>query len=100
MTLSHISQRGQTASAPLLLYLHGAGEVGGDTVQQLRKSGPGRTPCMTQGMLTDPTRLLRFATSMFLPSICRREIATVRRWMPSLRPISRHTRPSNEGDCS
>ena len=40
MTLSHISQPGQTASAPLLLYLHGAGEVGGDTVPQLRKSGP------------------------------------------------------------
>ena len=40
MTLSHISQPGQTASVPVLLYLHGAGEVGGDTVQQLRKSGP------------------------------------------------------------
>ena len=40
MTLSHISQPGQAASAPLLLYLHGAGEVGGDPVQQLRKHGP------------------------------------------------------------
>jgi predicted peptidase len=40
MTLSHISQPGQAASDPLLLYLHGAGEVGGDTAQQLRKSGP------------------------------------------------------------
>ena len=40
MALSHVSQRGQTASAPLLLYLHGAGEVGGNTIQQLRKSGP------------------------------------------------------------
>ena len=40
MTLPHFSQPGQAASAPLLLYLHGAGEVGGDTVQQLCKSGP------------------------------------------------------------
>ena len=40
MTLPHISQPGQAASAPLLFYLHGAGEVGDDTVQQLRKSGP------------------------------------------------------------
>jgi hypothetical protein len=40
MTLSHISQPGQAASAPLLPYLHGAGEVGGDPVQQLRKHGP------------------------------------------------------------
>ena len=40
MTLSHISQPGQAASAPLLLYLHGAGEVGGDPVQQLHKHGP------------------------------------------------------------
>ena len=40
MTLSHISQSGHVASAPLLLYLHGAGEVGGDPVEQLRKHGP------------------------------------------------------------
>jgi predicted peptidase len=40
MTLPYVSQPGQAASSPLLLYLHGAGEVGGDTVQQLRKSGP------------------------------------------------------------
>ena len=40
MRLSYISQPGQAASAPLLLYLHGAVEVGGDPVQQLRKHGP------------------------------------------------------------
>ena len=31
MTLSHISQPGQAASDLLLLSLHSAGEVGGDT---------------------------------------------------------------------
>jgi hypothetical protein len=100
MTLPHISQPGQAASAPLLLYLHGAGEVGGDTVQQRRKSGPWTRACMTQRMLTDQTRMLRFATSTFWPSICRREIGTVRRWMPSLWPISRRILPPIEGDCS
>ena len=100
MTLSHISQPGQAASAPLLLYLHGAGEVGGDPSSSCTSTAPGRMPCMTQGMLTDQTRLLRSATSMFLPSICRREIGTVRRWMPSLWPISRRNLPSIEGGFS
>jgi hypothetical protein len=102
MTLPHISQPGQAASAPLLLYLHGAGEVGGDTVQpsSCARAAPGLEPCMTQRMLTDQTRMLRFATSTFWPSICRREIGTVRRWMPSLWPILRRILPPIEGDCS
>ena len=40
MTLSRINQAGLAASDPLLLWLDGAGKVGGDTAQQLRKSGP------------------------------------------------------------
>ena len=63
----------------------------GATPSALTRAAPGRTPCMTRGMLTDPTRPLRFATSMFWPSICRREIGTVPRWMPRSDSDPRHT---------
>jgi hypothetical protein len=100
MTLPHFSQPGQAASAPLLLYLHGGGEVGGDIVQHLRKSGPWTKalydPKNAYGSDTDAA----LRTSTFWPSICRREIGTVRRWMPSLWPISRHILPPIEGGCS
>jgi hypothetical protein len=100
MTLSHISQLGKAASDPLLLYLHGAGEVGGDTAQQLRKSGP------WANALYDPRNAYRSDTAAALSRfhvlafICRREIGTVRRWRQSLPTTSPHILPSTEGGCS
>ena len=101
MTLPYVSQPGQAASSPLLLYLHGAGEVGGDTVQQLRKSGP------WTNALYDPRNAYRCDTADALRNfhvlafdLQGGEIGTARRWMPNLRPISRHALPSIEGDCS
>ena len=40
MTLFHLSRPAGRAGRNLLVYLHGAGEVGGDPERQLRKSGP------------------------------------------------------------
>ncbi len=40
MLLPHLSRPAMPVRAPLLVYLHGAGEVGGDTEQQVRKFGP------------------------------------------------------------
>ena len=45
---------------PPLFYLHGAGEVGGDTVQQLRKSGP------STNALYDPRNAYRSDTAAAL----------------------------------
>ena len=40
MPLPHFSRSSAPPPAPLLVYLHGAGEVGGDTELQVRKYGP------------------------------------------------------------
>ena len=40
IALPHIPRAGSAPAAPLLVYLHGAGEVGGETERQLRKTGP------------------------------------------------------------
>ena len=40
MPLPHLSQPAAAGCNRLLVYLHGAGEVGGDTGRQLRKCGP------------------------------------------------------------
>ena len=61
MTLSRISQAGLAASDPLLLCLDGAGEVGGDTAQRLRKSGP------WANALYDPRNAYRSDTALLLP---------------------------------
>jgi predicted peptidase len=40
MRLAHISQPGRQHRKPLLVYLHGKGEIGGETARQLHQHGP------------------------------------------------------------
>src|ERR1700756_4202843 len=40
MRLAHISQPGRQQRQALLVYLHGKGEIGGETARQLRQHGP------------------------------------------------------------
>ena len=43
MPISSVSQPSGSIGSPLLVFLHGAGETGGDPEFQVKKSGPWRT---------------------------------------------------------